>query len=547
MQNEGVAFRTRSRVRGAPLAGRGNLSNNTSRSTRVLPDASVQARSRRTSRVLDSPRSRSPSTSRASKDGDEASSSQGISNANRTQSHLSEDRIDDNGDAELISPRSLGRLRRGPPPRNPSPEPASSSDSDVVIVEVRRREVEEVVLSEPPAKRLRSALDTRLPGPQRGESTANGEGISGDELGEEEELRIVGETGQVVTRDLPHPRPHCAAHRFNASGAASNRTYCAQCFCYVCDVKAWECEFWGTGRRERDHANARSHPYWNNLRRAARDGDKALVRREFRDNGPLRLPSTPVQLLQQLPRHPTPTAPRHDAWRRMMAGDPFASELEREADVFLAALAMALAGGANHQGAQGQLAGNAPAAGGYNAGSAAVAAAAAAASHLGAGDGGSVGTSRIGRRQEGAAPSQPPGGQSQVLLPFQLPRVAQQQHPVLQMSFALPPFVQPATQEPASQRWAPNQYQQQPHAAYPNPQLGYPPPPFHYQPAAAMQAPMQAQAPQQQQRQRQGQQQPQMLMQVPYNMPLGLPQPQLQGQQLYVFAALPQRPAGQPM
>eukprot|EP00198_Chlamydomonas_reinhardtii_P009280 XP_001698617.1 predicted protein [Chlamydomonas reinhardtii] len=80
--------------------------------------------------------------------------------------------------------------------------------------------------------------------------------------------------GQVPTRDLPHPRPHCSNQRYRESqfGAdVANVAHCPQCFCYVCDVKASECAFWGTGILGSDHANA--HPdntYWARLRMRAR-------------------------------------------------------------------------------------------------------------------------------------------------------------------------------------------------------------------------------------------------------------------------------------
>ncbi|KXZ53508.1 hypothetical protein GPECTOR_7g958 [Gonium pectorale] len=65
-----------------------------------------------------------------------------------------------------------------------------------------------------------------------------------------------------------------------------------QCFCYVCDVKASECRYWGTGARDRDHANARHLGYWRQLREVARAGNRSLVHAEYHKSGPLVLQSS---------------------------------------------------------------------------------------------------------------------------------------------------------------------------------------------------------------------------------------------------------------
>ncbi|GIL83947.1 hypothetical protein Vretimale_10963 [Volvox reticuliferus] len=106
------------------------------------------------------------------------------------------------------------------------------------------------------------------------------------DLGEEEVI-ITAATGQVATRDLAHPRPDCAVERFTASTSISNAAMCPQCFCVVCDVKASECQYWGTGARERDHANARPFGYWRRLREAARSGNGGLVHSEYHGSGPI--------------------------------------------------------------------------------------------------------------------------------------------------------------------------------------------------------------------------------------------------------------------
>jgi len=54
-----------------------------------------------------------------------------------------------------------------------------------------------------------------------------------------------------------------------------------QCFCFVCDTKAGQCEFWGTGDRETHHCNAHHTGQWDGLRLASRNGNKAHVRSSF--------------------------------------------------------------------------------------------------------------------------------------------------------------------------------------------------------------------------------------------------------------------------
>ncbi|EFJ47948.1 hypothetical protein VOLCADRAFT_91455 [Volvox carteri f. nagariensis] len=183
---------------------------------------------------------------------------------------------------------------------SPPTTSASSDDSDVVIVGEFQSNDRDGAASQQQAKRP----CIRQPSPKIAvnKPPLSDKPEDGDDLESDEELRIVGMVGQVVTRDLAHPRPHCAEHHFDRDMAAveSNAKCCEQCYCFVCDVKASECQFWGTaltdfthalytcsGRRQRDHANARPHPGWNALRQAARAGDKALVRREFEGEGPL--------------------------------------------------------------------------------------------------------------------------------------------------------------------------------------------------------------------------------------------------------------------
>ncbi|EFJ47949.1 hypothetical protein VOLCADRAFT_117731 [Volvox carteri f. nagariensis] len=54
-----------------------------------------------------------------------------------------------------------------------------------------------------------------------------------------------------------------------------------QCYCFVCDVKASECQFWGTGASSRDHANARPGCPWSRLRVAVRNTRDPVAKREL--------------------------------------------------------------------------------------------------------------------------------------------------------------------------------------------------------------------------------------------------------------------------
>ncbi|GFR40543.1 hypothetical protein Agub_g1116 [Astrephomene gubernaculifera] len=98
---------------------------------------------------------------------------------------------------------------------------------------------------------------------------------------EDDDIVITASYGQAATRDMPHPRPDCGVHSFTTGTSKSNSSHCSNCFCYVCDVKASECEFWGTGARTQDHANAMPKAYWDRLRQAAKVGDKAKLAAKF--------------------------------------------------------------------------------------------------------------------------------------------------------------------------------------------------------------------------------------------------------------------------
>ncbi|PIA58569.1 hypothetical protein AQUCO_00500476v1 [Aquilegia coerulea] len=83
--------------------------------------------------------------------------------------------------------------------------------------------------------------------------------------GEDEDISIVSEKGQVACRDFPHARDLCVKFPFNTTPHLS---YCDKCYCYVCDSAA-PCEFWTAISGGHCHATEKDRG-WNAMRRAAR-------------------------------------------------------------------------------------------------------------------------------------------------------------------------------------------------------------------------------------------------------------------------------------
>lgn len=89
---------------------------------------------------------------------------------------------------------------------------------------------------------------------------------------DDDDLMIIGATGTVATRDLPHARCHCGVNIFEPTPTAlSHVKTCDNCFCYVCDVPAKDCEAWGDGSSATDHCHALDKsPVWQARRTAIR-------------------------------------------------------------------------------------------------------------------------------------------------------------------------------------------------------------------------------------------------------------------------------------
>lgn len=80
---------------------------------------------------------------------------------------------------------------------------------------------------------------------------------------DEDDIQV---TGTVNAMRLPHMRPHCTEHPFDANNAASNSETCDLCYCYICDAPVKDCKEWSL------HCNATDKGpmayCWNSMRRS---------------------------------------------------------------------------------------------------------------------------------------------------------------------------------------------------------------------------------------------------------------------------------------
>lgn len=78
---------------------------------------------------------------------------------------------------------------------------------------------------------------------------------------------IIGETlGMRWNVDLMHKRTQCGLHAFDVQPNVSNAAHCHHCFCWVCDMLASKCSFWGQGAEVVDHCNAHDTVQYRSLR-----------------------------------------------------------------------------------------------------------------------------------------------------------------------------------------------------------------------------------------------------------------------------------------
>ncbi|KAJ4835649.1 hypothetical protein Tsubulata_015326 [Turnera subulata] len=83
--------------------------------------------------------------------------------------------------------------------------------------------------------------------------------------GNEEDISLVAEKGQVACRDYPHSRHLCVKYPF---GTTDHEQHCKLCYCYVCDTAA-PCKYWENGKS--GHCNASGDKAeWKLLRQSRR-------------------------------------------------------------------------------------------------------------------------------------------------------------------------------------------------------------------------------------------------------------------------------------
>jgi hypothetical protein len=123
----------------------------------------------------------------------------------------------------------------------------------------------------------------------------------GGETNDDDEIQLVG---TVNEQKLPHMRPHCLEHVYQSStGIHQNQRFCDLCYCYVCDVKASDCEEWNTHCLATDQGPRAS--YWRNQRALSK-------------NTPAQATDTATQLamIQEAMYRPKPnTVCRHCDWK----------------------------------------------------------------------------------------------------------------------------------------------------------------------------------------------------------------------------------------
>ena len=90
---------------------------------------------------------------------------------------------------------------------------------------------------------------------------------------EDDEIKIIGETGKNPLSDFAHPRYDCVIKPFSKDPEA----FCPNCYCYVCDVHASECEKWKVSGDEEEESHCyaeRKIVKWKRRRSKARSKRK---------------------------------------------------------------------------------------------------------------------------------------------------------------------------------------------------------------------------------------------------------------------------------
>lgn len=130
-------------------------------------------------------------------------------------------------------------------PAPPSP-PASSVDLTSPLHTPSHRRISIVNLITP----LRDATN-RLAGPSDSPLFASKKQANAPltprnvELSANQDLTVVAAVTTVdPLRDFPHMRFQCAVHPWRKGRGSPKYSYCDQCYCYVCDILARECDKW---------------------------------------------------------------------------------------------------------------------------------------------------------------------------------------------------------------------------------------------------------------------------------------------------------------
>eukprot|EP00977_Amphora_coffeiformis_P011162 scaffold2667_cov237-Amphora_coffeaeformis.AAC.11 len=87
---------------------------------------------------------------------------------------------------------------------------------------------------------------------------------------DDDDIQLVGSVGVNALVDFPHARENCVTFAFGTTIAAFQQ-YCANCYCYVCDIPASQCQQW------QQHCRATyTSPYWKKQRERVQRGLPAV-------------------------------------------------------------------------------------------------------------------------------------------------------------------------------------------------------------------------------------------------------------------------------
>ena len=119
----------------------------------------------------------------------------------------------------------------------------------------KRQRVEDVSGRTPPSLALNAPEPAPTPAPaadsvpcESQETRATVDDANGTKQ-EEDDLVVVGSSGDFANYDFPHAYHHCRGANAGALGA---HACCSNCYCYVCDVPCKECEVWHEHKRADD-------------------------------------------------------------------------------------------------------------------------------------------------------------------------------------------------------------------------------------------------------------------------------------------------------